>query len=98
MCVVSVSVGVCLTHRGYLARLSIQSCSAHQPEKEKEWEISAVLDDNIDANGTPVEYLVRWKNWAPAWDQWVPAEHVKAKELIAVSMMPNAAPVHCSNN
>jgi ribosomal protein L21E len=44
------------------------------------FEVEVILDHR--GNIRDLEYLVRWKNYSPEYDEWVPASHMNATELL----------------
>jgi len=51
-------------------------------EGEEEWEIEQILGKRHFGRGKKVQYLVRWKGYSPAHNQWVNKSDMYASELI----------------
>jgi hypothetical protein len=52
-------------------------------EGEPEWEVAKILRERSHGRGKKKQYLVRWKGYSPAHDEWVSAEDLHAPELLA---------------
>jgi hypothetical protein len=52
-------------------------------EGEPEWEVAKILQECSHSRGKKKQYLVRWKGYSPAHDEWVSAEDLHAPELLA---------------
>jgi len=53
-------------------------------EGEEEWEIEQILRKRRFGQGRKLQYLIRWKGYSPAYDQWVDKTNVTAKDLITI--------------
>src|SRR5712671_5492080 len=53
-------------------------------EGEEEWEVEQILGKRHLGRGKKLQYLVRWKDYSPAHDQWVDKSDITAKELIEI--------------
>ena len=53
-------------------------------EGEEEWEVEQILGKRIFGRGKKPQYLVRWKGYAPAHDQWVDKEDLAADDLVEI--------------
>jgi Chromo (CHRromatin Organisation MOdifier) domain len=51
-------------------------------EGEEEWEVERILGKRHHGRGRKLQYLVRWKGYAPAHDQWIDRSDMNASELI----------------
>jgi len=51
-------------------------------EGEEEWEVEQILGKCHFGRGRKVQYLVRWKGYSPANDQWINQWDLHADELI----------------
>src|SRR5712672_3523739 len=64
-------------------------------EGEEEWEVEQILDKRIFGRSKKLQFLVRWKGYSPAHDQWVNKEDMAADDLIKIFERenPRDAPV-----
>src|SRR5712672_1188065 len=53
-------------------------------EGEEEWEVEQVLGKRHFGRGKRLQYLVRWKGYSPAHDQWVNKEDMTADDLVRI--------------
>src|SRR5712672_1562465 len=53
-------------------------------EGEEEWEVEQVLGKRHFGRGKRLQYLVRWKGYSPAHDQWINKEDMAADNLIKI--------------
>ena len=53
-------------------------------EGEEEWEVEQILGKRHFGRGKKPQYLVRWKDYSPAHDQWVDKSDITADELVAI--------------
>src|SRR5712672_3795660 len=53
-------------------------------EGEEEWEIEQILGKRHFGRGKKLQYLVRWKDYSPAHDQWVDKSDITADNLITI--------------
>jgi len=53
-------------------------------EGEEEWEIEQILGKRHFGRGKKLQYLVRWKDYSPAHDQWVDRSDITADVLIEI--------------
>ena len=51
-------------------------------EGEPEWEVEQILDKRLFGRHKKKQYLVHWKDYSPAHDQWVNKEDLHTPELI----------------
>jgi len=51
-------------------------------EGEEEWEVEQILGKHHFGQGKKVQYLVRWKGYSPAHDQWIDQWDLHADKLI----------------
>jgi len=49
---------------------------------EEYWEIESILDDRLHRGKK--QYLVRWKGWPPAYDQWIAEEEIQSTAEVLV--------------
>ena len=49
---------------------------------EPEWEVDAIMVSRRYGRKKTLQYLIRWKGYSPAHDQWIDAKDVHAPELI----------------
>jgi transposase InsO family protein len=58
--------------------------SQHDPpvlvNEDEEYEVEEILSDR-KLRGQ-IQYLVRWKGWSPAYNQWIPALDIHAPDLV----------------
>jgi len=52
-------------------------------EGEEEWEVEQILGKRHFGRGRKLQYLVRWKGYSPAHDQWINRHDLHANDLIA---------------
>src|SRR5712675_1276152 len=52
-------------------------------EGEEEWEVEQVLGKRHFGRGRKLQYLVRWKGYSPAHDQWIDRRDLHANDLIS---------------
>src|SRR5712671_487162 len=66
-------------------------------EGEEEWEVEQILGKWIFGCSQKLQFLVRWKGYSPAYDQWVNREDMAADDLIRIYEQenPHDAPVPC---
>src|SRR5712672_302009 len=64
-------------------------------EGEEEWEVEQILDKRIFGRSKKLQFLVRWKGYSPAHDQWVNREDMAADDLVRIFERenPDNAPV-----
>src|SRR5882672_1133541 len=53
-------------------------------EGEEEWEVEQILGKRHFGRGKKLQYLVRWKDYSPAHDQWVDKSDITADELVEI--------------
>jgi len=53
-------------------------------EGEEEWEVEQILGKRHFGRGRKLQYLVRWKGYSPAHDQWVDKSDITAEELVTI--------------
>src|SRR5712671_6823559 len=53
-------------------------------EGEEEWEVEQILGKRIFGCSKKLQYLVRWKGYSPAHDQWINREDMAADDLIRI--------------
>src|SRR5882757_443625 len=53
-------------------------------EGEEEWEVEQVLGKRHFGQGKRLQYLVRWKGYSPAHDQWINKEDMAADDLVRI--------------
>src|SRR5712672_1913343 len=53
-------------------------------EGEEEWEIEQILGKRHFSRGKKLQYLVRWKDYSPAHDQWVDKSDITADDLVTL--------------
>jgi len=53
-------------------------------EGEEEWEIEQILGKRHFGKGKKLQYLVRWKDYSPAHDQWVDKSDITADDLVTI--------------
>jgi len=53
-------------------------------EGEEEWEVEQILDRRIFGRSKKLQFLVRWKGYSPAHDQWVNKEDMAADDLVRI--------------
>jgi Chromo (CHRromatin Organisation MOdifier) domain len=51
-------------------------------EGEEEWEVEQILRKQHYGRGRKLQYLIRWKDYAPMHDQWIDRSNMNASELI----------------
>src|SRR5712672_194281 len=64
-------------------------------EGEEEWEVEQILGKRIFGRSKKLQFLVRWKGYSPAHDQWVNKEDMAADDLVRIFERenPHDAPV-----
>src|SRR5712672_1464620 len=58
-------------------------------EGEEEWEVEQILGKRIFGRSQKLQFLVRWKGYSPAYDQWVNKEDMAADDLIRIYEQEN---------
>src|SRR6267154_2734165 len=53
-------------------------------EGEEEWEVEQILAKRIFGRSKKLQFLVRWKGYSPAHDQWVNREDMAADDLVRI--------------
>src|SRR5712672_1667201 len=53
-------------------------------EGEEEWEVEQIPGKRHFGRGKKLQYLVRWKGYSPAHNQWVDKSDITAKELVTI--------------
>src|SRR5712672_724149 len=53
-------------------------------EGEEEWEVEQLLEKRIFGRSKKLQFLVRWKGYSPAHDQWVNKEDMAADDLVRI--------------
>src|SRR5712672_736448 len=53
-------------------------------EGEEEWEVEQILGKRHYGRGQKLQYLIRWKGYSPAHDQWVDKPDITAEELVMI--------------
>src|SRR5712672_634197 len=53
-------------------------------EGEEEWEVKQILRKRHFGRGKKLQYLVRWKGYSPAHDQWVDKSDITTEELVTI--------------
>src|SRR5712672_1894288 len=53
-------------------------------EGEEEWEVEQILTKRIFGRSKKLQFLVRWKGYSPAHDQWVNREDMAADDLVRI--------------
>src|SRR5712672_2582604 len=53
-------------------------------EGEEEWEVEQVLGKRHFGRGKRLQYLVRWKGYSPAHDQWINKEDMATDDLVRI--------------
>src|SRR5712672_2442035 len=53
-------------------------------EGEEEWEVEQILGKRHFGQGKKLQYLVRWKGYSPAHDQWIDKSDITAEELVMI--------------
>jgi hypothetical protein len=51
-------------------------------EGEPEWEVAKILQECSHGRGKKKQYLMQWKDYSPAHDEWVLAEDLHVLELL----------------
>src|SRR5712672_2795085 len=51
---------------------------------EEEWEVEQILGKRHFGRGKRLQYLVRWKGYSPAHDQWINKEDMAADDLVRI--------------
>ena len=67
---------------------------------EEEYEVEAILDSRKYGRGHKQQYLVKWKGYSNAKNQWVDAKDIHAEQLLdqfwkRLARSINTEPVHC---
>src|SRR5882757_1405492 len=53
-------------------------------EGEEEWEVEQILGKRVFGRSQKLQYLVRWKGYSPAHDQWVNREDMATDNLVRI--------------
>ena len=53
-------------------------------EGEEEWEVEQILGKHHFGQGKKVQYLMRWKGYLLAHNQWVDKSDITAEELVTI--------------
>jgi hypothetical protein len=62
---------------------AVDAPPAVEVDGEEEFEIDAILESMLRGRKKALHYLVRWKEWGPEHDSWIPAsELTHASELV----------------
>ena len=67
---------------------------------EEEYEVESILDSRRSGRGRKLQYLVKWKGYSDAENQWVDAKDVHADQLLdqfrkRLTRRINTEPNHC---
>jgi len=65
-------------------------------EGEEEWEVEQILDKRIFGRSKKLQFLVRWKGYSPAHDQWVNKEDMAADDLVRIFEWENPHDARCN--
>jgi len=58
-------------------------------EGEEEWEVEQILGKRHFSQGKKPQYLIRWKGYSPAHDQWVDKTDITADDLVMIYKCEN---------
>jgi hypothetical protein len=50
---------------------------------EPEWEVEKIIKEHTHGWWEKKQYLIRWKGYSSAHDEWVPAKDLHAPKLLA---------------
>src|SRR5487761_1460366 len=63
---------------------------------EPEWEVEKILGDRIHRRKK--QYLIRWKDYSPAHDEWVDESNLHANDLLSLYKQPQSASTSSNKN